>query len=317
MSTGRKRHRVLMVEDSRVSLEVYAQRLERRGYQVATAISAEAARVELDNSLPDLILLDVFMPKVSGFDFLKELRAAPRTATVPIILISALSDTQHIVEGLELGANDYVTKPIVMPILTARMEALLRSSELVRRLEVQTELLAKLAAFDDLTGSYNRRSMFHHLEAELSRSRRYGRNLAVLMADIDHFKKVNDQHGHLVGDQALRWVASTLQNELRSMDFLCRYGGEEFCAILPETSQPGAARAAERIRAALERQVFAVDGLNLSLTISVGGASWTPADKQEIPDLLARADRALLDAKRSGRNQVQIAGDENVVPASS
>jgi two-component system, cell cycle response regulator len=317
MATGRKRYRVLMVEDSRVSLEVYAQRLERRGYQVATAISAEAARVELENGLPELILLDVFMPKVSGFDFLRELRAEPRTATVPIILISALSDTQHIVEGLELGANDYVTKPIVMPILTARMEALLRSSELVRRLEVQTELLAKLAAFDDLTGAYNRRSMFHQLEAELSRSRRYGRSLSLLMADIDHFKKVNDQYGHLVGDQALRWVATTIQNELRSMDFLCRYGGEEFCAILPETNRPGAARAAERIRSALERQVFVTDGLNLSLTISVGGASWTPVDKQEIPDLLARADAALMDAKRSGRNQVRIATDESTVPVSA
>jgi diguanylate cyclase (GGDEF)-like protein len=284
---------------------------------MATAISAEAARVELENSLPDLILLDVFMPNVSGFDLLRELRSAPRTATTPIILISALSDTQHIVEGLELGANDYVTKPIVMPILTARMEALLRSSELVRRLEVQTELLAKLAAFDDLTGSYNRRSLFHHLEAELSRSRRYGRSLSVLMADIDHFKKVNDQYGHLVGDQALRWVATTLQNELRSMDFLCRYGGEEFCAILPETNQPGAARAAERIRSALERHVFVTDGLSLSLTISVGGASWTPSDDQEIPDLLARADRALLDAKRAGRNQIQIATEDVTVPVNS
>ena len=152
MSSTRKRYRILMVEDSRVSLEVYAQRLERRGYQVATAISAEEARAELEVGVPDLILLDVFMPKVSGFEFLRELRADPKTSRVPIILISALSDTQHIVEGLELGANDYVTKPIVMPILTARMEALLRSSELVRRLEVQTELLSKLAAFDDLTG---------------------------------------------------------------------------------------------------------------------------------------------------------------------
>jgi two-component system cell cycle response regulator len=317
MATGRKRYRVLMVEDSRVSLEVYAQRLERRGYQVSTALSAEAARVELEKSLPELILLDVFMPKVSGFDFLRELRSQPRTATTPIILISALSDTQHIVEGLELGANDYVTKPIVMPILTARMEALLRSSELVRRLEVQTELLAKLAAFDDLTGSYNRRSMFHQLEAELSRCRRYERSLSVLMADIDHFKKVNDQYGHLVGDQALKWVANTLQNELRSMDFLCRYGGEEFCAILPETNRPGAVRAAERIRTALERQVFVIDGLSLSLTISVGGASWTPVGKQEIPDLLARADAALMDAKRAGRNQVRIATDEDVLPIHS
>jgi len=310
MASNRKRYRVLMVEDSRVSLEVYAQRLERRGYQVATAISAEEARVELESGLPDLILLDVFMPKVSGFEFVRELRADPKTARVPIILISALSDTQHIVEGLELGANDYVTKPIVMPILTARMEALMRSSELVRRLEVQTELLSKLAAFDDLTGVYNRRSMFHHLEAELSRCRRYGRSLGILMVDIDHFKRVNDEHGHLVGDQALRWVASTLQNELRSMDFLCRYGGEEFCAILPETNRPGVARAGERLRAAIERSLFEYDNVEMHLSISIGGASWASDENHEFPDLLARADAALLEAKRAGRNQVRVANEE-------
>ncbi len=310
MASNRKRYRVLMVEDSRVSLEVYAQRLERRGYQVATAISAEEARVELESGLPDLILLDVFMPKVSGFEFVRELRADPKTARVPIILISALSDTQHIVEGLELGANDYVTKPIVMPILTARMEALMRSSELVRRLEVQTELLSKLAAFDDLTGVYNRRSMFHHLEAELSRCRRYGRSLGILMLDIDHFKRVNDEHGHLVGDQALRWVASTLQNELRSMDFLCRYGGEEFCAILPETNRPGVARAGERLRAAIERSLFEYDDIEMHLSISIGGASWASDESQEVPDLLARADAALLEAKRGGRNQVRVSNEE-------
>jgi len=305
-----------MVEDSRVSLEVYAQRLERRGYQVATAISAEAARAELEIALPDLILLDVFMPKVSGFELLRELRNTPKTATVPVILISALSDTKHIVEGLELGANDYVTKPIVMPILTARMEALLRSSELVRRLEVQTELLSKLAAFDDLTGVYNRRSMFHHLEAELSRCRRYGRSITVLMVDIDHFKRVNDEHGHIIGDQALRYVATTLQNELRSMDFLCRYGGEEFCAILPETNRPGAARAGERLRSAIERTGFKQERVRLPLTVSVGASSWTANEGTEIPDLLQRADGALLEAKRSGRNQVQLSSDDLVVTAS-
>jgi len=309
MSNPRKRYRVLMVEDSRVSLEVYAQRLERRGYHVATALSAEEARGELEQGLPDLILLDVFMPKVSGFEYVRELRADPKTARIPIILISALSDTQHIVEGLELGANDYVTKPIIMPILTARMEALLRSSELVRRLEVQTELLSKLAAFDDLTGVYNRRSMFHHLEAELSRCRRYGRSLGVLMADIDHFKRVNDEHGHLVGDQALRWVATTLQNELRSMDFLCRYGGEEFCAILPETNRAGVARAGERLRAAIERSLFDQGGVQMSLSISVGGASWVADEGADFPDLLERADTSLLEAKRAGRNQVRVANE--------
>ena len=306
-----------MVEDSRLSLEVYAQRLERRGYTVASAVSAEEARVRLDEAQPDIVLLDVFMPKVSGFEFLRELRSSPRTSTTPVILISALSDTKHIVEGLELGANDYVTKPIVMPILTARMEALLRSQELVRRLEVQTELLSKLAAFDDLTGAYNRRSMFHHLEAELSRCKRYGRSVSVLMVDIDHFKRVNDSHGHLVGDQALRSIAQIMQTELRAMDLLCRYGGEEFCAILPETNHPGAARAAERLRSAVERTAIEHEVVKLSLTVSVGGASWSNPAGNEVPDLLARADEALLEAKRGGRNCVRIAPETPVAELTS
>jgi diguanylate cyclase (GGDEF)-like protein len=313
----RKRSRVLMVEDSRLSLEVYAQRLERRGYAVSSAVSAEEARVRLDEAQPDIVLLDVFMPKVSGFEFLRELRSSPRTSTTPVILISALSDTKHIVEGLELGANDYVTKPIVMPILTARMEALLRSQELVRRLEVQTELLSKLAAFDDLTGAYNRRSMFHHLEAELSRCKRYGRSVSVLMVDIDHFKRVNDSHGHLVGDQALRSIAGIMQAELRAMDLLCRYGGEEFCAILPETNHPGAARAAERLRSAVERSPIEHEALKLSLTVSVGGASWSNPAGNEVPDLLARADESLLEAKRGGRNCVRIAPESSLAELTS
>lgn len=305
MSTRSKRANVLMVEDSRVSLEVYAQRLTRRGYSITTSISAEEARTELANGLPDLILLDVFMPKVTGFELLRELRADPKTATIPIILISALTDTKHIVEGLELGANDYVTKPIVMPILTARMEALLRSSELVRRLEVQTELLSKLAAFDDLTGAYNRRSMFHHLEAELGRCQRYSRSISVLMIDVDHFKKVNDEHGHRAGDLALTWVAGVLNEQLRSMDFLCRYGGEEFCAILPETGGAGALRAGERLRSALESEQFTFEGKTIPITASIGAAAWNATRSKEVPDLLARADAALLDAKRAGRNQVR------------
>jgi len=317
MKSQRKRYRVLMVEDSRLSLEVYSQRLERRGYAVASATSAEEARQRLEEAQPDIVLLDVFMPKVSGFEFLRELRTAPRTSTIPVILISALSDTKHIVEGLELGANDYVTKPIVMPILTARMEALLRSAELVRRLEVQTELLSKLAAFDDLTGAYNRRSMFHHLEAELSRCRRYGRSVSVLMVDLDHFKRVNDSHGHLVGDEALRFVVTIMQAELRAMDLLCRYGGEEFCAILPETNHAGATRAAERLRAAVERSKFSHESVELSLTASVGGASWSNAAGNEVPDLIARADESLLEAKRAGRNCVRIATEAQPAELSS
>jgi diguanylate cyclase (GGDEF)-like protein len=307
MRHATKPHRVLMVEDSPAALDVYCERLKRRGYSVSGASSAEDARRELSTTVPDIVLLDVFMPGVSGFDLLREMRNTPRTATIPVILTSALTDTKHIVEGLSLGANDYVTKPIVMPILAARMEGLLRSSQLVKRLEVQTELLSNLAAFDELTGVYNRRSLFHHLEAELSRCERYGRSLSLLMLDVDHFKHVNDHYGHLAGDAALRSVAATLQSILRVMDLVCRYGGEEFCVILPETNETGAYSAAERLRSAVERQLFSHSSNSIALTVSIGVASWVPAATATIPDLLARADEALLEAKQGGRNQVRLA----------
>jgi diguanylate cyclase (GGDEF)-like protein len=301
------RARVLLVEDSPVSLRVYSQQLGKRGYLVSTAASAAEAKSLLDKAVPDLVLLDIFMPDVSGFELLSDLRADPRTARVPVILISALSEADHVVEGLELGANDYVTKPIVLPVLIARMEALLRASDLVRKLEVQTELLAKLAAYDELTGAYNRRSMFHHLEAERARSQRYGRCLSVLMVDVDHFKRVNDEHGHRAGDQVLAWFSQLLVGQLRSMDFVCRYGGEEFCVLLPETPAEGALKVAERLRVAAERSPFTSAGLSLTVTASIGVATWDPAAARDVPDLLLRADSALLEAKRAGRNQVRVA----------
>jgi diguanylate cyclase (GGDEF)-like protein len=159
--------------------------------------------------------------------------------------------------------------------------------------------------------------MFHHLEAELSRCKRYGRSVSVLMVDIDHFKRVNDSHGHLVGDQALRWIVSTMQAELRAMDLLCRYGGEEFCAILPETNHAGATRAGERLRAAVERTKFTHESVSLTLTVSIGGASWSNAAGNEVPDLLARADEALLEAKRAGRNSVRVAPEPTSAELSS
>lgn len=306
-SESAHRARVLLVEDSPVSLRVYSQQLGKRGYVVSTAASAAEAKGLLGATVPDIVLLDIFMPDVSGFELLSDLRQDPRTARVPVILISALSEADHVVEGLELGANDYVTKPIVLPVLIARMQALLRASDLVRRLEVQTELLAKLAAYDELTGAYNRRSMFHHLEAELGRSQRYGRCLSVLMLDVDHFKRVNDEHGHRAGDQVLAWFAQLLAGQLRSMDFVCRYGGEEFCVLLPETPAAGALIVAERLRAAVERSPFTNAELSLSVTASIGVATWDPTAARDVPDLLLRADNALLEAKRAGRNQVRVA----------
>ncbi len=307
-----RKTQVLVIDDDPVNLLVFKRALERRGYEVVTAECADAASEALRVQVPDIILLDIFMPRTSGFELLAELRRDAKTASVPVILISALADTNHIVEGLDRGANDYITKPVVIPILTARIEALLRASALVKSLEVQKELLAKLAAFDDLTGLYNRRSLFHAFETELARCQRYRRGVSILMVDIDRFKEVNDAHGHRAGDEVLRQIADSLIGSLRTIDVVCRYGGEEFCVVLPETQLEGALRAAERVRAAIEARPFSIPGIGpVRATVSVGVASWAPdAASAQPPDLLAEADTALLAAKRAGRNSVRPLAQE-------
>jgi diguanylate cyclase (GGDEF)-like protein len=302
-------HHVLVVDDEPVNLAMLEKRLAQRGYRVSTALLAEQALTIIENDRPDLALLDIFLPKVSGLDLLRTLRGREATQTLPVILVSALGETSQIVRGLEEGANDYVTKPINLPVLLARMEALLRSAATVRRLEVEAEILSRLAAYDELTGVHNRRSLFHTLENEVARSARYGRNLSVLLFDIDHFKKVNDELGHPAGDAVLRAVAQRALEGLRSCDTLCRYGGEEFCAILPETNAMGAVHVGERLRSSVESLPFEVSDSARTVTVSVGIASWKGSRDVEVPDLLAAADRALYAAKNAGRNRVHLAED--------
>jgi diguanylate cyclase (GGDEF)-like protein len=301
---------ILVVDDQKANTTLLGGVLSRRGYDVTAAESAAEALSLLDRACPDLILLDIFMPKVSGLELLANLRQNPNTAALPVILVSGLSDTDHIVAGLEQGANDYITKPFILPILVARIEALLRAAQLVKRLELQKELLAELAAFDELTGLYNRRSMFQALETERSRSARYKRAFSVAMIDVDHFKRINDDHGHRSGDAVLRELASRILTSLRAMDISCRYGGEEFCAILPETDVAGARVAGQRVRVLVSETPFHIGGVEARITVSIGISGWTPADG-EIPDLLTQADTALLQAKRSGRNRLCAYGDSD------
>ena len=296
-------YRILVVDDQDTNRVLLRGVLSRRGYKVTTAASGEEALAIIEGGLPDLVLLDIFMPKVSGLDVIEKLRQGDKTAALPVILVSALADTQHVVAGLERGANDYITKPFVTPVLLARVAALLRSAALVKRLEVQTELLAKLAAIDELTGLYNRRTLFQALETERSRSVRYRRPLSVAMIDLDHFKRINEEYGHTGGDDVLREFGARLIEWLRTMDIACRYGGEEFCAILPETNLEGGLVAAQRIRRLVESHTFTIGTTQARLTVSIGVSGWSPP-ADDVPDLLNEADIALLEAKRSGRNRI-------------
>lgn len=304
MSGTQARPSVLIIEDSPATLRVYVNALTRYGYNVVTAMSVEEGRAAITVRIPDIVLLDVFLPRISGFELLTELRSEPLTHGLPVILISGLADKEHVVQGLDNGANDYVTKPVVIPVLVARMKALLRASALVQKLERQAEMLARLAAYDELTGLYNRRAFFHALEAEITRSQRYLHSLSVLMIDVDHFKSINDRLGHAAGDSVLRQLALRFRDCLRVMDAVGRYGGEEFCVVLPETNLMGAIRAGERVRTMINDTPFELGGQPLGVSVSIGVSSFGPTSSSVIPDLIAQADFALLEAKRSGRNRV-------------
>jgi two-component system, cell cycle response regulator len=296
---------VLVVDDDATLRAMFTSALASRGYEVVTASSGQDALASIASRRPDAVLLDIFMPRMSGLDVLGELRGKPETQSLPVILVSALGDIDHIVRGLNEGANDYVTKPLAIPILLARVEAILRGAAMVRKLEVQAELLSRLAAYDELTEVCNRRSFFLSLETEIGRCRRYKRALSLLMVDVDHFKKVNDEHGHPTGDAVLREFANRVKRCIRLTDTLFRYGGEEFAVILPDTDLANSRTPAERIRSAVEGDPFVVAEHRLAITTSVGVASWS--GQGAVPDLVGAADSALYAAKRDGRNRVSVA----------
>lgn len=297
---------LLVVDDEFLNLESLGQYLAMHGYEVAKASSGEQAMQMVPEVSPDLIMLDLCMPKVNGLEVLRRLRRKPESRNIPIIIVSALSDTDTVVTGLHEGANDYITKPIDLPVLLARIETHLKLAELVNRLQHRSAVYSQLAAEDDLTGICNRRSLFEVLNIEIKRSLRYGSPLSLAMIDLDFFKPVNDKYGHDAGDKILRQVASRISGSLRGTDLLCRYGGEEFCVILPHTTGPNAVNAAEHIRTSVEKPPFELGNDEIGITLSIGVATLPDGAKCTAGQLIKNADKALYEAKRSGRNRVCV-----------
>ena len=276
------------------------------GFQVDTAASGPDALAQLEQVVPDLILLDVMMPEMSGFEVCQRLRSEPRTADVPVIFLTALSEVPERVKGLEVGGNDYIPKPFHPDELRARIKAALRQKQAQDRLRRERESLASQAVTDPLTGIYNRRMLDTRLHEEVARCRRYGDPLTCLMVDLDFFKQVNDGHGHQTGDMVLQQFVEVAHSCLRSSDILARYGGEEFVILVTQTDLTGAVVTAEKVRRQVEAKAFATaNGQTLRLTVSIGVAELEPDDTPE--SLVGRADVAVYRAKRTGRNQVVCA----------
>lgn len=254
---------------------------------------------------PDLVLLDVDMPQVSGFQVCAKLKSEPLTAGAAIVFLTGQSSVDEKVRGLDLGATDYVTKPFDRAELCARVRAALRTKR-------YQDMLAQRARIDALTGLGNRAGFDARLSEELAAWERYERPVSLVLADIDHFKAVNDQHGHPAGDRVLRAVADALVTDLRETDFAFRFGGEEFAIVLRETTSDGALVVAERARLAVEALELRASGQPLKVTISLGVADtsrWVVAASDMNGRLVHEADAALYAAKRAGRNRTTNAAD--------
>jgi diguanylate cyclase (GGDEF)-like protein len=299
MLEGKMHQEILLIDDSKHVHTLVTSLLAEEPVTIHSAFSAETGLVLAASMRPELILLDVEMPEVDGYETCKRLKANPVTASLPIIFLTARASTEEKVRGLNLGAVDYVTKPFKLSELLSRVRAALRTSHLIR-------LLEEKALIDPLTGLGNRAMFDERFAAEVGLRIRSGDPLSCIVLDVDHFKKINDKYGHPYGDHVLKKIAAVLTQACRIEDVACRHGGEEFVVLAPQTSAEHAGLLAERMREAIENIPFTRNGADVRVTCSFGVAESTDTYDR---GLLERADKALYYSKEHGRNRVSIAPD--------
>jgi len=286
---------ILVVDDEMPIRHLMSLLLKGFG-TIEMAGSGKEALEKVNTLNPDLIILDVQMPEMNGYEVCQTIKGNDKTSSIPIVFLTANSSNEDEEYGLEIGATDFIRKPISPRIVSARVSNILNLQHATRKLEL-------VASTDPLTGAFNRR----HLDLvginELSRSKRYNSTFTILMLDIDHFKEVNDNYGHDIGDEALVETVAVIKKNIRGEDLLFRLGGEEFAVMLPETPRLAAFDTAERIRTAISKIVIQTPIAPLCFTMSIGIAENIRAD-DNIDVILKRADEALYQAKSSGRNRV-------------
>jgi diguanylate cyclase (GGDEF)-like protein len=291
---------VLIVDDEPLNIEIAAAALES-DYEIVFATSGHAALEQAAAIKPDLILLDVMMPDIDGYEVCRRLKTDTVTQDIPVIFLTARSEESEEAKGLDLGAVDYITKPIRSPIVKARVRNHVA-------LKQYRDALARMAKVDGLTGVWNRRAFDEYLDQEWKRAQRSGESLSLILIDVDHFKKFNDGYGHAAGDDCLRRVAQALKGQIkRPADIVARYGGEEFVCVLPETGAEGAVLLAERMRDAVGALGIphAHSPTATIVSISGGVATTRPSSRTAARDLIERADALLYQAKQAGRNRIE------------
>ena len=305
--------KILFVEDSRSQAQVIKNFLEKEGYEVVWVEDGKSA-INIAKSQPlDIILLDVILPDINGTEVCRWLKLNQNTKGIPIIMLTAKGSTSDKVTGLEAGADDYIPKPFDEIELNARIYSCLRTKALQdelrlknRQLEELLERVEVLAITDPLTELFNRRRFEAVLEKEFKKTRRYNSPLSCLMIDIDHFKKINDEYGHHVGDAVLQEIAQIIKNNFREIDIIARWGGEEFIVLLPHTGKEAALQSATRVLKTISNHKFSsIPGKKITVSIGIASAPLPSIDSGE--NLINACDLAMYEAKKNGRNRIEIA----------
>ncbi|HOX43411.1 MAG TPA: diguanylate cyclase [Myxococcota bacterium] len=309
--------KILVVDDDAAIRTWLEERLREAGHETVVCADGPSVLGAVRDHAPELVVMDVEMPGMGGREVCRLLKAQERFGFIPVILMTAKADMAALAEGVQLGADDFLFKPIQPLELLARVQSMLRLKGLQdglqasnQKLRAMNERLHELSTTDPLMGIYNRLVFEKRLAYECQRSARYQKPLGLLQLDLDHFKRVNDEHGHPVGDGVLKHVAATIKAAVREVDLVARYGGEELSVALPETDLAQALIVAERIRSRIAREVYRDGPREIPITVSIGVAAWPHPGAEQPDQLMKLADDALYEAKRAGRNCVRAASPQ-------
>lgn len=293
-------HKILVVDDNALNVRLLTDILKNAGYEAYSTQDGSQVIKIVNHNPPDIILLDLIMPNIDGFEVCRLLKDNYLTKDIPIIMITARTDAESIKKALELGVFDYIKKPIEEIEVIARVQSTLRFRE-------QLEQLKEMSLKDGLTGLYNHYFLIELFEKELTKHERTGQDLGFIMVDIDYFKKVNDDYGHQAGDTVLKKLSNLLTKSVRHGDVVGRYGGEEFGIVFTNASKDDVIRACERIRNRVENYIFSTTEADIRTTVSLGCCHKEAHKKLSCQEMIQYADKALYSAKRNGRNQFVVA----------
>jgi two-component system cell cycle response regulator len=307
MQAGAQQLKVLVADDSAVSRKLVEHTLSEKTYSLVFAKSGRETIALFAEHHPALVIVDWIMPDLTGIEICKHIRSSTHASYTYIVLLTGKSEKESVVEGLAAGADDYLTKPFHPEELIARVGVGRRIIELQREIEIKNALLKELALTDALTNLPNRRAIEEWAARQLSGAARYGFSFWVALADLDHFKTVNDTYGHDAGDTVLKAFSQILKTKSRRSDICGRIGGEEFLFVLTHATEDDAKRVIDCIRTELEATKFNFGGNSLTVTASFGLAGFVGTRTPDFNRLVAQADTALYSAKRQGRNRVEVA----------